>query len=670
MFFNEDLDFHFDVDQLLNEALEEILRHEHHQQFLRWVQKNIICFFDSPPLEESLSDQHLNALAILLGYAIWNATPLPGNNFIPNPMPRPKRNERCPCGSGKKFKQCCLHLDGIPSPDLQPEAIWPILIDKLSPTLLSQAIRSKKIPLSTLDILAQDYLDEGRPKKALALLDPYFSEKISCTDHESDLAFNTLLDAYDALNYTRKKKEAINRVIENSGKSPLRSGAWQRLAAIKIDAGDPEGAWEAFRHAQRDDPQNPAIGGLEINLLLAENKIEQAMERANFWRIRLKKHGVPEDDPAYLFFESIHNDPVSFTADLEMNMADGAGSGLKTWLSDVSARPVPTYELVLSESGMAEKPLQKQHQENPWQLSLPFSKPEKTVEPVDANSTDEVNDTVITPQRQITLIEKKWHRVFTLPKPFSIHFTPFDSIDPWEIATELKWSSFLHSHPEAFDSIDILDDLACALEMNPYLNSGWAYTALIEPILKRSRTIFEQTLAAQDGPVELSWLISENRPTLRNLARLVLFYDDRGMNEDAIELASFLVKVNPGDNHGFRTMVMNDILRKGTNREALDLADRYPDDMFPEIVLGRVLALFRLKDLTSAARELHKSMKYHKTSVQFLWRARVKKPDLHEYGVSLGGEDQAWLYREEMRDVWKAEPGALDWLKKEAKKHG
>ena len=31
-------------------------------------------------------------------------------------MSRPGRNERCPCGSGKKFKHCCeSKRDGVPS---------------------------------------------------------------------------------------------------------------------------------------------------------------------------------------------------------------------------------------------------------------------------------------------------------------------------------------------------------------------------------------------------------------------------------------------------------------------------------------------------------------------------------------------------------------------------
>jgi hypothetical protein len=38
------------------------------------------------------------------------------------------------------------------------------------------------------------------------------------------------------------------------------------------------------------------------------------------------------------------------------------------------------------------------------------------------------------------------------------------------------------------------------------------------------------------------------------------------------------------------------------------------------------------------------------------------------FGVRIGGDDQAWLYREEMRDVWDATSDALEWLRKASKR--
>ena len=40
----------------------------------------------------------------------------------------------------------------------------------------------------------------------------------------------------------------------------------------------------------------------------------------------------------------------------------------------------------------------------------------------------------------------------------------------------------------------------------------------------------------------------------------------------------------------------------------------------------------------------------------------MEAPDRNPYGVILGGEEEAWLYREAMRQAWKETPGALELL--------
>ena len=53
--------------------------------------------------------------------------------------------------------------------------------------------------------------------------------------------------------------------------------------------------------------------------------------------------------------------------------------------------------------------------------------------------------------------------------------------------------------------------------------------------------------------------------------------------------------------------------------------------------------------------------------VHYLTANRVRKPKLDPMGVNFGGDDQAWLYREEMRDLWLKTPSAIDWLTQTAK---
>jgi tetratricopeptide (TPR) repeat protein len=657
-------DYDFDIEQLLNDSVEEILKHEDRQKFFQWMRTNIRKYFSMPEgMSEAQTEQYFRTLAMGSAYAVWNAMPLPGKNFSPDPLPPPKRNDPCPCGSGKKYKQCCLQTPA--GPELDTESLWHILVEKLPAENIREAARKRKVPLYVLNAVARDYLSKGRPGKAAALLEPCFAETICSTGYDADAVFNTLVDCYDELNHRKKKDNFIAAIIGKAPKSPLRSGAWQRLASIRMDAGDNEGAWQAFEGARKDNPDDPSIGALEINLLLAERRVAQARERADFWLRRVRKQGLPEDHPICEFFETAREDPDGLLADFMIGMADGAGEGLKKWLAGVRDRPLPSYGLISMGRSIQEAGDEKHG--GMRQLSLPFKGTETAGEPEPEEFPDSGEEFIIAPPDQLARMEKKWHRLFPLAKPFSVHSQPFGDEDPWESDAEKTWTGFLFQHPEAYDSIDILDDLAAALEMHPGLEIGWSGASLVEPILERSRRMVEQAVAAHGGPVLLPWLIEENRPALRNLARLITLFQMDGRDEAAYEASARLLELNPGDNHGFRGPVINHLLRTGRNREALDLGNRFPGDMLPETVLGRVLALFRLGRKDEAARALSAAMEHHAKTVRFLWRARVKKPKMHEYGVRIGGDDQAWLYREEMRDVWAAEPGALEWLRREAK---
>ena len=104
--------------------------------------------------------------------------------------------------------------------------------------------------------------EAGRSKTALKYLEPLFAGEIRRTDEEHDYALNLLCNLYDDLGYSKKKSTILKRVTEDVKRSPLRSGAWQRLATMSMDAGDPKASWDYFKAAQRDDHGSTSIGML------------------------------------------------------------------------------------------------------------------------------------------------------------------------------------------------------------------------------------------------------------------------------------------------------------------------------------------------------------------------------------------------------------------------
>lgn len=200
-----------------------------------------------------------------------------------------------------------------------------------------------------------------------------------------------------------------------------------------------------------------------------------------------------------------------------------------------------------------------------------------------------------------------------------------------------------------------------------------AVGGLQQPLVERAVRILRRALEEKSnnpmpGTGTLPWLDTANRPALRCLYIAHALAAERGDLAGAREHAELLLELNPGDNHGVRAGLMNLLLAAGDDEVALALAARFPDDMLAEIPYGRVLALVRLgreREATVAARDAVDALPEVR---RYLMRERAKRPKISEFGVSIGGKDQAWIYREEMRDVWLECPEALALVKRAAGK--
>ena len=656
---------------LVQGAVERIVATDDLDGFLAWFSNEVYrqCLLARAPLDAS----DTKVLAAQLGRSLWGATPAPHNDFRPQPLPKPGRNAPCYCGSGVKYKRCCARFPTLPA--MGSAELWPTVLDALPQRDCRQAIASGRVPAESLIDAAEESRDMGDSRKAIGFLEPSFGDKLAGTGHPYDYALTVLCDLYDDTGRTRKKTRLLERIVREAPRSELRSEAFQRMATIRMDRGDRAGAWEAFRRAQRDTPGGPAIGMLEIHLLMAENRPEQARESARVWRRRLIKMNVEELEGAIEFLTAVDRNPYRALAQSLIDATGGAGQRLFDTLPGLEERPLPRYEIAavptLDPNGGSESEIEKIArqlrgmgiaEEDIRTMAPELFEQARNLERGDDpfDQAPDAHFTLEAPER-LRVLEADWHAIYSPGKPFSIDGVPRQAAFPWDLSAEDVWMGFLERHSKAFDSVDVLDDLATAVELHPMSDSFNLQEAMQAPLVERGARIVRQAVVEAGTPGDrcLQWADARNRPGLRCLARAQALAMERGDNERARAHAELLLALNPGDNHGMRTSLMNLYLRTGQDEAAVALASRFEDDMFAELPYGRVLALVRMGRRDEASEAARHAVNALPEVRRYLMRERARQPRIDPYSVAVGSKEQAWIYRDEMRDVWVGVPEAM-----------
>ena len=397
-------------------------------------------------------------------------------------------------------------------------------------------------------------------------------------------------------------------------------------AAWLHDQGERRAAWNALTRAQRATPNDPALAGLELSLLASERNYDKARERAGYWLRRLEKLGSVPDEALDLLRE-VRADPQRALADLTRDAAPPAISNLLNWIERNGGRPIPDLEWTSVSADADDETMRDAH------------------EPV--------------PRAGEEALVEEWQACSGLGKPFSVSWMSGDEADAWLRSDD--WLPWLDSHPEALDSFDILDDLITLLfvteEATGLLENPW-----VGALIDRGVTMLLEHWP-EDRPGRLPWLIMENRPPLRILSKAVMQDED---GPDVALMRAYL-RLNPGDNHGFRGPLINGLLKAGDDAEALKLAEPFADDGMADIIYGRALALYRTGRKGDAVNALVDAAEHLPLVLDYLIRDHVAKPRIDPTGIIVGGKDEAWLYRDAMRDTWLATEGMLGWLKELAK---
>ena len=628
-------------------------------------------------------DNHDGAamMACGLSRSLWRSMPNPSRQFQIEKLPSLGRNDPCAIGLGCKHKQCCGSMPGFPVFDA--EHCWAILCEVLPASRMQDILDSGRLPNGMLSLVAHRML-ETDPGRVRALLEPHFAGKLNPKDkHGGDLML-ALCDAFDKLGEPKKKIALLERVIKEGG-GQLRADALQRLATVHSDAGDFTVAWKFFAEAQRAAPDDPSLAHLEILMLVSQKRDAEAEERAKFWTAKFTRAGYSDEEfPLLHWLRQIGQgqNAAQATADLtadklgewETRMIAAMEAGLAkpveprhlraVALASVQDEPADmeaTLVRQLTGMGVSKKEAIAQARKILPEIAAAAKKPQGGLLQ-DMPDTAANNEYVLTTDAQMQMREQEWHRAWPLGKPISTLPMPDLTVDVWVPPQVEYWVAFLEQHPDAMNSLDILDDVMVALAYMPNDNSTWAGTPLRAKIHKRTHQLLD---AVKANDLVLPWLCHENRPALRLLAQEAFELHDYDEPEAMLRMQQ-LLRLNPNDNHGLRDLVVNLHLERGEDRDALSVIAAYPDDNMSALCFGKVLALYRLGDVAGAAAALKAANKQKPKIVKFLLPARKAQPKSSPHGIQIGGDDEAWQYREEMREVWMSVPGAMDWLKRMA----
>ena len=568
------------------------------------------------------------------GRIFWNTIPKPQLGWRTEPSPKPERNSPCPCGSGKKYKQCCQPYEP-PADMLMPRLNMLRFVLDLWPNEKLGEIPLRRLDPEALADTAEQWLSEGDTGRGIALLEPLFDDPATL-DERYISCFDTLCDAYVEAAMQAEREPFVARIALHRNK-PLACAALQRATVLATDQGDYKTAWKRFGEAMRLTPDEPSLSQLEILVLRSEGRIDEAKARAKVWASRLRRMNRPDYESLIEFLEDVAEDPDRAMLKLaESNRPEG-----DVWGDLLDA--APDVELLY---GIEQNPM-GDVSHGPGRTAI-----------------------AMTPLPALARIERKWRDRFFVQKPslVALYGDAASACEDFAAVAE-----FMAANPVAWQSFEILDDLKLIARDWFDEDEGFAVSTVLLDLTDRAVELLEMCVAgAGEGKAVVAWDVLQNRPPLRLVAqRIDALLDTFSGDEDDIEigeLQEWMLELNSHDNHGYRNPVMQEYLLAGELQRAIALAERYPNDV-GDMPFDLALALFQSGRKEEAAKAWGRGAESTPVIAATLLAKNPKPPELddesggydNQYEV-LGGSDHAWRYRALMLEAWTSS-GALAWAK-------
>jgi len=249
---------------------------------------------------------------------------------------------------------------------------------------------------------------------------------------------------------------------------------------------------------------------------------------------------------------------------------------------------------------------------------------------------------------------------FEFPREYFEYFDKLDELETSDVSAgqyEKKLQSFIRKMPELFDAARLLAEF--------YTFNGQLKLAgeIFQSSTGMARTYFPENFKA--GRDRIPWAWVDNRPFLRLFLSHAMFVERHQKASKARPLYEEILLLNPGDNQGVRSLLSTLYFKLGLAEEVLALGKKYPKDLSPEIIMGRILAFIKLGKEKEALARIKKDKRWIKHLViELLKASHVKPENCRPDRVTLGGEDEAYYYWEDQGAFWQATRGAIEFLKK------
>lgn len=226
-----------------------------------------------------------------LAGALYRAMPLPGRGFQQEGQAKVGRNEACPCGSGRKYKQCCGEY---PEPPLPPaDGLLQLVLPHMNRDQWAHFSQHPDMPADYCADLAWHCMHIDKPQKAWEVIKP-LSERLDTLGDEHQHAIAYGLDALQALGHDRKRERLMEALCEHPRSRSLRSIGHQRLAMVTMQRDQAAEAREHLEQARRQDPDQLELHLAELSVLPYLVSEAELRERARFWQKRLQKRFGPQ----------------------------------------------------------------------------------------------------------------------------------------------------------------------------------------------------------------------------------------------------------------------------------------------------------------------------------------------------------------------------------------